>query len=87
MCMQVYQNPKQKQCAVGDIDGVIKIIDLQEGKVLKELGDHCLAIRDLKYTEDQTTLISCSEDKHINIIDMYANTQEQNGDHTDTQRQ
>ena len=45
-------------------------MDLNDGKVEFTFGEHGLAVRDIKYTADCTTLITCSEDRHINIIDL-----------------
>jgi len=54
---------------------VIRIVDLNEGAIIKEIVAHGKAIRDIKYSANSESLLTCSEDRSINLIDLYKGNQ------------
>ena len=56
--------------ATGDADGVIKIWDLQAGKLMKELTGHSGAVNTLEFHPSECLLASGSADKTIRFWDV-----------------
>ena len=60
--------------ACGDIDGVVNLYKFNpEGaELLKEFEDHGRPIRDVAFSQDDSNLLSVSDDNHINLTDINA---------------
>ena len=63
-------SPDGRWVATGDADGVIKIWDLQAGKLMKELTGHSSAVNTLEFHPSECLLASGSADKTIRFWDV-----------------
>ena len=63
-------NPGGTQCAVGDRDGVIHIIDVASGEVIQRLRQHIEFVYCLQYLPGNNHLLSAGKDKSIREWDV-----------------
>mmetsp|Transcript_11616 Transcript_11616/g.13134 ORF Transcript_11616/g.13134 Transcript_11616/m.13134 type:complete len:122 (-) Transcript_11616:265-630(-) len=63
---------KSDLCATGDIDGVVKIINLENNApvVKTKFEDHGLAVRDLTFSKDDSKILTVGDDHHSNLNDV-----------------
>ena len=59
-----------KLLASGDINGIIRVYDLETRSVLRTLVGHKNAVRDLKFSYEKNRLISCSDDNTVKYWDV-----------------
>ena len=58
------------QIFVATLEGVVKILDIREGKVLADCSGHTASILDICQSVDGSTLISCSDDGDCRVFDV-----------------
>merc|ERR1719511_25195 len=58
------------QIFVAALEGVVKILDIREGKVLADCSGHTASILDICQSVDGSTLISCSDDGDCRVFDV-----------------
>ena len=56
--------------AVGNSNGSVHIINLENSKIEKKIEEHCMIVRCLAYNEEKNILLTASDDLHINLIDL-----------------
>lgn len=64
------QRPDGQQIASGAIDGMIKLFDVETGKVVNTLEGHAMPIRSLTFSPDNKYLVTASDDCYIKIYDV-----------------
>ncbi|RWS16827.1 WD repeat-containing protein 61-like protein [Dinothrombium tinctorium] len=59
-----------KSVASGATDGMIKIFDVESGKLVKTLEGHAMPIRSLAFSPDCQFLVTASDDCHLKVYDV-----------------
>ncbi|KAH9422667.1 WD repeat-containing protein 61 [Dermatophagoides pteronyssinus] len=68
MCIAIRND--SKQIAGGAIDGMIKLYDVETGKIMTTLEGHAMPIRSLAFSSDGKYLISGSDDCHVKVYEV-----------------
>lgn len=63
-------NNENNLISVGNQTGSIYFYNIETGKFIKKIEEHCMIVRCLCYNKIDNILFSASDDLHINIIDL-----------------
>ena len=63
-------NNENNLISVGNQTGSIYFYNIESGKFVKKIEEHCMIVRCLCYNKIDNILFSASDDLHINIIDL-----------------
>lgn len=61
------KSPDGRTIACGSIDGMIKIFDVETGKLTRTLEGHAMPIRSICFSHDSQYLITGSDDRHLKL--------------------
>jgi WD40 repeat protein len=64
------QSPNGIYAAVGNLDGLVQIVDLKSRQVKYKFENHFMPVRALAFTASGQQLISAGEDLHIFVSDV-----------------
>jgi WD repeat-containing protein 61 len=70
LCKTTIQSPDGKTVASGAIDGMLKLFDIETGKLSRTLEGHAMSIRSIAFSPDSKYLITGSDDCHIRVYDL-----------------
>ena len=63
-------SPTGSMVASGNIDGGVIFYEMEKRTRICKLEDHGLSIRDLAFAQDESFMLSVSDDMHINITNL-----------------
>ncbi|CAG4935622.1 unnamed protein product [Colias eurytheme] len=63
-------SPDGKYIASGALDGIVKIFDVAQGKLVHTLEGHAKPIRSLCFSPDSQLLLTASDDGHMKLYDV-----------------
>jgi WD repeat-containing protein 61 len=69
-CMAVSYSPCGRFLASGTQDGSVFIFDISTSKLVHNVNGHSLTVRAVKFSQDCSKLITCSDDKTIKMFDV-----------------
>lgn len=64
------QSPDGRTIACGSVDGMIKVFDVETGKLTRTLEGHAMPIRSLCFSSDSQYLVTGSDDRHIKLYEV-----------------
>jgi len=61
--------PNGDKAAVGNLDGIVHLLDMKANSVSASMKNHGMAVRALSFSSSSQNLVSAGEDLHIFVTD------------------